>query len=485
MSLNLIGALDSKNGLGEAARQLNAVLHTLNLQIAHIHDDELPSPEARNYPLNLLLASPFDLSQYPSDHLQSVLAGHYTIAYWFNELTHLPRYWLPLLPQINEFWCASHHMQMALQSYAPDAHYLRVPVPIQTYAVPQPIGRQHFGLPHDRFIVLFSFAAPSSFARKNPFGVIEAFKRAFVDLTAHASAPLLVIRAHRLAEFPHAARELRHAVARVNGILIEQGLSRQHMNDLLGAADVYLSLHRAEGFGMGMAESMYLGKPVIATGYSANLDFMNAANSYLVRHDMCKITEADHVLQTGFEPHYAVGYEWAQPDLDHAASLLRHVYEHMDEARQKGLQAAQDIRAYCSPVVVAEIVKTRIMQLYAAHPEWVNATITKYRDREQFERERALKLAQITSLQQRGRELTDRLLEIQRLYQDQTQFPTQAKNRLVRYSAKLLGRKLPLAAPVLPDPAPLQAELNEVNVQVIALLNQQLRSLERQLLIDR
>ena len=483
MSLNLIGALDNKNGLGEAARQMSAVLHTLNLQIAHICDDELPITKGRNYPLNLLLASPFDLSQYPSTHLQSVLAGHYTISYWFNELTHLPRYWLPLLPHINEFWCASHHMQMALQSHAPDAHYLRVPVPIQTYAVPQPIGRQHFGLPQDRFIVLFSFAATSSLARKNPFGVIEAFKRAFVDLPANAPAPLLVIRAHRLAEFPRAAREFRHALVSVNGILIEQDLSRQYMNDLLGVADVYLSLHRAEGFGMGMAESMYLGKPVIATGYSANLDFMNSANSYLVRHDMCKISEADHELQPEFGLHYEVGHEWAEPDVAHAAHLLRHVYEHIDEAHVKGLQAAHDIRAYCSPDVVGQIIKERIVALYDDHPTWQRQRLSGFQRQAVMQHDLAPLLVQIEQWQARGRELTESLVDIQRQHRQAVDVAQAAATPLGRVR-RLLGQAPSAAQQPLPDPAPLQSELNQVNAEVIALLTRQLRLAARWLRED-
>ena len=97
-----------------------------------------------------------------------------------------------------------------------------------------------------------------------------------------------------------------------------------------------MSLHRSEGFGLTPAESMYLGKPVIATGWSGNLDFMTHENSYLVDYELVPV---------GAEgaPYPADGM-WAEPDLDHAARLMRRVFTERDEAAAKGARAAADLR---------------------------------------------------------------------------------------------------------------------------------------------
>jgi hypothetical protein len=101
------------------------------------------------------------------------------------------------------------------------------------------------------------------------------------------------------------------------------------------SCDCYVSLHRAEGFGLTLAEAMSLGRPVIATGYSGNLDFMTDRNSYLVAHEMAPVGP-------GSAP-YPPEAEWAEPDIEHAARLMREVFENQDAARQRGRLAAAEI----------------------------------------------------------------------------------------------------------------------------------------------
>src|SRR5207249_11274978 len=120
-------------------------------------------------------------------------------------------------------------------------------------------------------------------------------------------------------------RDLRAACA-ANGVrLIAESLPRPRLLALMSAADTYVSLHRSEGFGLTVAESMLLGKPTIATGYSGNLDFMTPHNSYLVRYD--RATIADDI------PPYPKGCVWAEPSAEHAAELMRRVFEKPEEAR--------------------------------------------------------------------------------------------------------------------------------------------------------
>jgi hypothetical protein len=123
---------------------------------------------------------------------------------------------------------------------------------------------------------------------------------------------------------------------------------------MIASCDCYISLHRSEGLGLTMGEAMYFGKPVIATAYSGNLDFMTAENSYLVPYSMVEIG-------SDAAP-YPADKEWAEPDLDQAAALMREVFENPQAAAERGARAAADIRRTHSPEAAGEMIKARIAQ---------------------------------------------------------------------------------------------------------------------------
>src|SRR6201999_2219737 len=127
-------------------------------------------------------------------------------------------------------------------------------------------------------------------------------------------------------EFPADRAELIEAISdRPEIQLVEDTISVEAKNAMIANCDCYVSLHRSEGLGLTMAEAMYFGKPVIATAYSGNLDFMTQENSFLVPAPSGRIGP-------DAAPYEAVGY-WAEPDLDHAAKLMRSVVDD-DEARE-------------------------------------------------------------------------------------------------------------------------------------------------------
>jgi hypothetical protein len=173
---------------------------------------------------------------------------------------------------------------------------------------------------------------------------------------------MLAIRAQHITSYPDLADVLQQAISRVGGLILAEDYTRQQMNDLLACSDAHVSLHRAEGFGLGIAESMYLGKPVVATHYSGNADFMTPENSYPVGYTLRPITEEDHHLQPKCAGTYQPGQFWAEPDLDQAAQSLRNVYEHPDEARQRGQRAARDIRRHCSPAVIGQMLEDLLVR---------------------------------------------------------------------------------------------------------------------------
>ncbi|MFO0851532.1 MAG: glycosyltransferase family 4 protein [Gemmataceae bacterium] len=173
-----------------------------------------------------------------------------------------------------------------------------------------------------RFQVLFAFDMASLMARKNPLGLIAAFRRAF-----RRDEPAdLVLKVSRGEQCPGDLAEL-IAACRDSGVtLIDRHLPRSELLGLMAACDCYASLHRAEGFGLGMAEAMLLGKPVIATRYSGNLDFLTDDTGYLVDCELVPVPAG-----TPYPP----GASWAEPSVEHAAVLLRRVYERREEAREK------------------------------------------------------------------------------------------------------------------------------------------------------
>ena len=228
-----------------------------------------------------------------------------------------------------------------------------VPLPVCPDPDPSP-SRADFGLPADRWTFLFTFSCLSNVARKNPFGVIEAFRTAFGR--SSSDGPLLVVKVHRPEAGPEAVAVLRAQLEEVGGVLLTDQCTRRATDNLLACADAYVSLHRSEGYGLGMLESMALGKPVIATAYSGNVDFMHDLNSYLVPYSLRQITVDDHALQPGQRGVYDIGEIWAEPDVQAAADLMARVYQDRDAARQRGLVAAHYVRTSLSPAAVGRQV---------------------------------------------------------------------------------------------------------------------------------
>jgi hypothetical protein len=126
----------------------------------------------------------------------------------------------------------------------------------------------------------------------------------------------------------------------------------QEMSDLMAACDCYVSLHRSEGVGVTISDAMSAGKPVIATGWSGNMDFMTISTSFPVRYNLVKL-ERD-IAQ------YRAGDIWAEPSIDQAAETMRYVFEHRDEATRRGEAARSAIQSDYSPEAVGELISRRL-----------------------------------------------------------------------------------------------------------------------------
>ena len=187
-------------------------------------------------------------------------------------------------------------------------------------------------------IVLNVFHLGSAFSRKNPLAAIAAFRKAFGD------APNRMLAIKIIDNGAHwARRELDMAIAGAGNIrLIEGMFPEPDMAGLMAGADIVISLHRSEGFGLVPAQAMALGKPVIATAWSGNLEFMNKDNSALVSYSLIPVRDPEGVFE-------ADGQMWADANVEEAAQWLRRLASDTDLRAKMGAAAAKDVAAQLSP----------------------------------------------------------------------------------------------------------------------------------------
>ncbi len=209
-----------------------------------------------------------------------------------------------------------------------------VPMPMLGEAAGPSASRTVLGVAGSGPLFVLAFDFGSFIRRKNPEALIAAFQRAYPDRQEPATLLLKTVRA---ALRPHEMARLQALAAGDPRIVLrDEELDRDGILGLLAAADAFVSLHRSEGFGRGIAEAMLLGTPVIATAWSGPADFLDAATGWPVRHRLVPIRAEDYPG--------SAGQRWAEPDIDHAASLLREVARNPEEARARAARAQALIR---------------------------------------------------------------------------------------------------------------------------------------------
>jgi glycosyltransferase involved in cell wall biosynthesis len=354
--VNVVGYAQSEKGVGEALRGMVRALEAADIPHCVIDfsdadslnvDRTLRNLAIRNpYPVNLLQINADQTAHFARSRGAAFLAGRYNVGYWMWELPELPPEYHGAFGYVDEVWVGSTYCLDAVSRASP-VPVFRCPVALPVDRVPiRDVGRAHFGLPEGPFVFLFLFDVGSVLHRKNPYAVIEAFKRAFGP-DDDVRLVLKLMRGDRRLAWSLITRAGDPRV-----VLLDRVLERAELNALIAASDCYVSLHRSEGFGLPMAEAMLVGKPVIATGYSANLDFMNAGNSFLVRYRLARLEE-DHGP-------YRRGNVWAEPDVGHAAELMRHVFRDREGARAVAGRGQRDVREQLSPRVVGERIARRL-----------------------------------------------------------------------------------------------------------------------------
>jgi len=397
-SVNVAGYVRAENGVGECARMIVATLDAAGVEHAVIDFDRTDSRQQADFeatgdaghPTNIVCINADQFQNFAREH-DDLLRDRYTIGVWNWEVERLPRAMAASAGSADEIWVASEHTAKAVRA-AVDKPVFVFPIPVVRRETPK-LQRTELGLP-EGFVFLFCFDFDSVFERKNPLGVIEAFSRAF----APGEGPQLVIKSVRGDAHPGQLERLRVAASSRSDVHVMDGyVTTERQHALMASADAYVSLHRAEGYGLTIAEAMANGTPTIATAYSGNLEFMDETNSWLVAYDLVPIAP-------GCDP-YPTDARWAEPDLDVAAAAMREVVADPANARVRGERAASDIGRLHAPATRAWFVLDRLEAAAEANPPPPPLPPLPKRAMEPIRTEPSKALAEIRELLERGPDL--------------------------------------------------------------------------------
>jgi glycosyltransferase involved in cell wall biosynthesis len=342
--VNVIGDLCAGTELGQVARALVAALDSRGIRALPILS-EISSDRARPYrtasareaafPVNVICIDPQGLPDLVRHAGTELFAGRYSIGLWWAAEVRASDGGTAVgASMLEEIWAPSRYVADALAG-TEGIPVEVMPVPVRPERTGG--GRAALGLPDDEIVFATRVDYREGFECNNPLAVIDAFRRAFPS----GEAARLCVACAAAAAAPERHAAMTAAVGYDNRIALHDGDAPGVAEALTDACDVYVSLHRAQPFGLALAEAMWLGKPVIATDYSGNLEFMTQENSHLVRVD------------------------GADPDVAHAAQLMRQVAAHRAAAEALGARAAADIRRDHSIARAGEVIARRLESIRA------------------------------------------------------------------------------------------------------------------------
>ncbi|MEX1213614.1 glycosyltransferase [Saccharospirillum sp.] len=321
--VNLYGYARGELGIGEDVRTIAKALEAagipfciINIELGkHINQHDRSAEHwissAPRYNTNLFCMTGIEMARFACEQGLEALTNRYTIGLWPWELPHWPRAWHHAWSLVDELWGISHYAATA---------YREAPVPVVTMPLPVQLGdvsklsREHWKLPGAAYLFVFAFDMNSTLTRKNPAGVIDAFLQAFPN---HADNQVgLVLKISHLNRSAPKWRELAKHIKHDPRIhLVDEALRKPDVLALYQCCDCVISLHRSEGFGRILAEAQLLGKPLITTGYSGNMDFCADPPTFTVGYTETPLQEGDYFFGTG--------QTWAEPDLAEAANAMR------------------------------------------------------------------------------------------------------------------------------------------------------------------
>jgi glycosyltransferase involved in cell wall biosynthesis len=354
LGVNVYGYFRAETGVGQSARNgisaltaagIPTALRNLSAEGHNEHDSSIRSFSAD---------APYDTSIFFVNADQTHIAhrglhrssSSRSIGVWTWELEELPPQWNRAFENYDEIWVPSSFCQAAIGAHSP-LPVVRIPYCVQP-AKDNGFTREDFIIDPGRFVFLNIVDMRSGFARKNALGTMRAFQVAF---RGNRDVEL-VIKVNHAASSHDGLCQLRREASENNTRLIESALRHEDVTALIRCCDCVASLHRAEGFGLVLAEAMWLGKPVIATAYSGNLDFTTLDNAFLVPFEM-------RPVGPGNAP-YPESARWADPIIERAAEQMKLVYQNAALRAERAAAGRKFVQSRFSPETVGSVMAARL-----------------------------------------------------------------------------------------------------------------------------
>lgn len=359
--VNLCGFIKGEFGLGEAARIMARTLEAGDIPFTIVDYQTIGLHRYMNrewdhkisnsfqYNTNVIIMNGFGISDFRRTVSDSTTKDRYNIGFMYWELPECPDSWVDPLSYFDEIWVASEFVANAFRKKIKQPVYC-VPCSVTT-DYRKDLDRQYFDLPDNVFLFLMMYDVKSNNERKNPMAAIRAFVSAFDERKDVA----MVIKISGEEE-PDLVGQLKNEIREHSNLIVLFGTyDKIVVNALINCCDAFVSLHRSEGFGLGPAEAMYLGKPAILTNWSGNKTYMTKDNCCAVNYNIIEIDQ-------DFGP-YQKGGNWAEPDIEHAAKLMRKLVDEKEFYNRIAENGQRHIREYFSPLAVSKIAKDRLTQI--------------------------------------------------------------------------------------------------------------------------
>ncbi len=358
--VNLIAYIRAEMGVGEASRGNAAALEASGVPFGIINYEKANPARMSNmaWQHREIRKPVFDINilHINADHTPAVIAdlgadffkGRYNIGFWAWELPEFPDRWRESFKHLDEVWVPSTFVNNAVAAKSP-IPVLTIPhVVSMEGTILGALSRQDFEIPEQCFVFLSMFDIHSIAQRKNPYGSIIAFQTAFA---ADDTSAMLVIKINNADEA--SVKSLQEFIGEHRNILIVQRhLSRQEVNALIGMCDCFVSLHHSEGFGLGPAEAMALGKVALLTNWSGNTEYMTTKNCIGIDYSLT-------ALDRDYGP-YEKGQVWASPNIEDAAQAMREIARNATLAEEIGRNARRTIEEDFSPARIGTLMRKRL-----------------------------------------------------------------------------------------------------------------------------
>lgn len=361
LGVNVSGYFKGEFGVGQSGRLIAQACNESGLPVKSISNTNTKSRQEEEfddrdsntyYPVSIAVVNADQFALWRNDLPTELTLKSRFIGVWAWEVEDFPVSNHGAFALVDEIWAVSNFVREAILPHTKKPIFV-VPTPIVAPVITEQLNRDSIGIGSDEKFNLFIFDYFSVFNRKNSLDLVSAHILAFPN----QDGPKLVIKTVNGASHRSQEQQLLYAAAERADILVfDEYLSREQMHALVNECETYISLHRSEGYGLTIAEAMSLGKPVVATGYSGNLDFMNEENSILVPFKITKIG-------SGSEP-YPKDSVWAQPDINFAAKAIRELHENASLRSSLGEKGRHTVQSEFTLERAANFVLSRVEENY-------------------------------------------------------------------------------------------------------------------------